>query len=86
MLKPIPFANALALATAIFYIILYSLGNFAPDLFELIFNAQYLGADIASLYQLPDLTSALTILVVISATGWLFGYVWATLYNKFLKD
>ncbi|MDO8498534.1 MAG: DUF5676 family membrane protein [bacterium] len=86
MLKPVPWANALALTTALFYLALWILSTIAPQLFTLVFNAQFLGADVASLYQTNLNTDrAVITLIVLVISSWIVGYIWAYLYNQFLK-
>jgi hypothetical protein len=43
------FANSMAILTATFYLLFYLINLIAPGLFRLLFNAQFLGADVASL-------------------------------------
>lgn len=85
MLKNVAWANSLAATTVVFYLVLWLLSSLAPALFELVYNAQFLGADVASQYGEQDLTAVLTGLVIVAATGWLVGYVWAWLYNNWAK-
>jgi uncharacterized membrane protein YvlD (DUF360 family) len=58
----------------------------APGLFRFLFNAQFLGADVASLlpkeFALEHFIVALVLMVI---TAWIFGHVWAWLYNRFAK-
>ena len=80
------FANALAILTAAFYVIFYLLSLIAPRAFEFLFNAQFLGADVASLLPAKiSFGSFLGILVVFVVIAWIMGYVWAWLYNRFIK-
>lgn len=85
MLKPTAFANAAALATIIFYLALLILKSIAPIIFRLIINSQFLGADIAS--QVPPLSGAnfLGILIATALTVWIFGYLLARIYNRFVR-
>jgi uncharacterized membrane protein len=86
MLNKVAFASALALLTGALYLVLYVLAVLMPTVFRFIFNAQFLGADVASL--LPRELSFLTFdatLVVLVITTWVFGYLWAWLYNRFAK-
>jgi hypothetical protein len=83
MLKPVAFASSLTILTGAFYLLLYFLAVVWREAFRFLFNAQFLGADVASL--LPrDLSvggfvsTLLTIIVFV----WLFGYAWASLYNR----
>ena len=76
------FANSIAILTAAFYLILYLINLIAPGSFRFLFNAQFLGADVASL--LPKEFAArnfIAVLVLMVITAWVFGYVWAWLYN-----
>ena len=86
MLNKVAFASALSLLTAALYLLLYLLAVLMPTVFRFIFNAQFLGADVASL--LPRELSFLTFdatLVVLVITTWVFGYLWAQLYNRFAQ-
>ena len=42
-------ANSMAILTAAFYLLFYLINLIAPGLFRFLFNAQFLGADVASL-------------------------------------
>ena len=85
MLSETAFANSLAVLTALFYVVFYLLSMVSPDAFAFLFNAQFLGANVAAL--LPKITfvnfaETLTVLVIFC---WVFGYAWAWLYNWFAK-
>lgn len=84
MLKPIAFANALAILTGAFYLLIHIIRLFAPVSFRYLFNAQFMGADVASLMW-PQVASGNFIITFIIAvvTAWLFAYCWAWLYNRF---
>ncbi len=85
-LSPTAFANSMAILTAAFYLLFYLINLIAPGLFRLLFNAQFLGADVASL--LPKEFTAgnfIVALVLMVITAWIFGYVWAWLYNRLAK-
>ena len=77
----------LTILTGAFYLLLYVLSVVWRDAFRFLFNAQFLGADVASL--LPrDLTASVfvgTLLVLIVVT-WVFGYAWAWLYNRIARE
>ena len=81
MLQPVPFANAMAAAAAIFVIFMLLLRLVAPSLFTFVFNSQMLGANIASLLPhdvvKPFLIGGVGTVII----TWLFGLVWAILYN-----
>lgn len=86
MLKPYPWANALGLTTVLAYLALWLLNQVAPTLFALVFNAQFLGANVVSLYPSnQDLGTLVLNLVLVGASSWLIGYIWARLYNRFAK-
>jgi hypothetical protein len=50
MLNQAAFANSLAILTGALYILFYLVSLFAPQFFRHLFNAQFLGADVASLF------------------------------------
>ena len=86
MLKPVAWANSLAATTVLFTLVSWVLANVAPSLFATLFNAQFLGADIAS--KVPTGWNMQTALVTVVSAGilsWVVGYVWAVLYNKLQK-
>ena len=85
MLDKIAFANSLAILTVLFYIILYALSLVAPAAFTFFFNAQFLGANVASLLPQFSPSAFIGTLVVLAVTVWIFGYAWAGLYNKLAK-
>ncbi len=85
-MRPVPFANSLAVASGVFAIVLFLLRFVAPRLFVLVFNSQFFSADVASL--LPSdtgLSALLAALSVVVITSWIFGLVWASLYNRWTK-
>jgi len=86
MLNKLAFANSIALVVIVLYVVLYLIASFAPTLFSLFFNAQFFGADIASL--IPEdfsLSSFAGALISITIMSWVMGYLWALFYNKFAK-
>lgn len=86
MLKSVPWANTLASVSVLFGLVLWLLGALSPELFRLVYNAQFLGADMASQYPTDqDLGSVVVTLVALGVTGWIAGYVWASLYNRWAK-
>lgn len=84
MLKPIPFANAIAVTTAALTVFLWALRFLLPSFFAFFFNAQFFGADVASLLP-KDLNPLLMLaeFVALLAGAWGIGFVWAVLYTKF---
>ena len=86
VLNAAAFANSIAAVTAAFYVFLRMVASVSPAAFEFLFNAQFLGARVASL--LPREASfgefvgtAATVVV----TAWVFGYAWAWLYNRLAR-
>lgn len=82
MLNKIAFATSLAILSGGCYMVLYVLALVWRDAFRLLFNAQFFGADVASL--LPgELTYGgfLGTFLVLLVSAWLLGFVWAWLYN-----
>jgi 2TM family of unknown function (DUF5676) len=83
MLNPVAFAGSLTVLTGAFYLLLYLLAVVWREAFRFLFNAQFLGADVASL--LPRDHSAgefVSTLLAIIIFAWLFGYAWGWLYNR----
>lgn len=79
-------ANSLATISVAFYLIFYILSVVTPKLFRFLFNLQFLGADVASLYpRSQNFGFVLVTLIVIGTITWIFGYVWALLYNNWAK-
>jgi hypothetical protein len=85
-IRPLAFANALALTTALLGMLLIVLRLFAPAMFVLIFNAQFFGADVAMLLPV-ELHVIRVIIEFLALVGgaWSFGLVGAVLYNLFIK-
>jgi 2TM family of unknown function (DUF5676) len=83
MLNPIAFANSLAIVSGAVYLALYVLAVVWRDAFRFVFNAQFLGADVASLlpHKRPA-TGFVATLVALVVSAWLLGFCWAWLYNR----
>lgn len=82
MLNGVAFASSLTILTAVFYMALYLLAIVWHEAFRFLFNAQFLGADVASLVPRPLTVGGFVgTLVGIIVFAWLFGYAWAWLYN-----
>jgi 2TM family of unknown function (DUF5676) len=83
MLNPIAFASSLAIVSGVVYLVLYILAVVWRDAFRFVFNAQFLGADVASLLP-PNLpaTGFLATLVALVISAWALGFCWAWLYNR----
>jgi len=85
-IRPLAFANALALTTALLAALLTGLRLSAPALFVFVFNAQFFGADVAML--LPTQSHTVTLVAEFLAFvggAWSFGLVGAILYNRFIR-
>jgi uncharacterized protein DUF5676 len=83
MLNNVAFAHSLAVLAGAFYMVIYLLSVIWRDAFRFLFNAQFLGADVASL--LPRELSYgqfLGTLIVLTTSAWVFGFAWAWLYNR----
>ncbi len=80
MIRPIAFASAIAVTTAGLALCLLVLRMLVPQFFVFFFNAQFFGADVASL--LPA-ESRLIVLIAgflaLLAGAWLIGFLWASL-------
>jgi hypothetical protein len=86
-IRPLAFANALALTTAVLAIVLLVLRAVAPSVFVFVFNAQFFGADVASL--LPNQADTLKLageLAAFVGGAWGFGLLGAVLYNRFIQQ
>lgn len=87
IIRPLAFANTLAITTAVLALVLIVLRIGFPSLFVFIFNAQFFGADVASL--LPEHVQLLTLMGELAAFvggAWGFGLLGAVLYNRFIRD
>ena len=86
MLNKVAVANSLAVLTAALYALFAILALVAPRLFQILFDAQFFGANVASLFPkvAPSAASILTFVIMI-AMAWVLGYLWAWLYNRFAK-
>jgi 2TM family of unknown function (DUF5676) len=83
MLNPIAFANSLAIVAGVVYLALYILAVVWRDAFRFVFNAQFLGADVASLLPRSwPATEFLATLIALVVGAWALGFCWAWLYNR----
>jgi uncharacterized membrane protein (DUF485 family) len=78
MLKKYAFANALAAVSALSYVVMYVLSLVAPVAYKVVFNAQFLGANIAPSHPDFDIASLISVAVL----GWVVGYVFVWIYNR----
>lgn len=86
MLNNLAFATSLAILSGVLYLLLYLLAVIWREGFRFVFNAQFFGADVASLLprELTYLGFAGTFITVI-ASAWCLAYAWAWLYNRLAK-
>jgi hypothetical protein len=86
MLNRLAFANSLAVLTAGLYVLFAIVALVSPRAFALLFDAQFFGANVASLFPKvhPSPASLVTLLLMIGM-AWAAGYAWAWLYNRFAK-
>lgn len=86
-IRPLAFANALALTTSALVLFLFLLKAIAPLVFVFFFNAQFFGADVASL--LPAETMILKLIgesLALIGGAWGFGFLGALLYNRLIQN
>jgi hypothetical protein len=84
-IRPLAFANALALTTGLFGVLLMVLRLFAPAVFLFIFNAQFFGADVAMLLPVHlQISTLIAEFLALVCGAWGFGLVGALLYNWFI--
>jgi hypothetical protein len=86
MLNKCAFANSLAVLTAGLYVLFAILELIAPRVFQILFDAQFFGANVASLFpKVQPSAASLVTLVLMIGMLWVAGYAWAWLYNRFAK-
>jgi hypothetical protein len=86
MLKPSAFATSLTALTGAIYLLLHLIRLFAPISFRYLYNAQFMGADVASLMLSPvPIGNFIISFIIALLTSWLFGYAWAWLYNRLAR-
>jgi len=86
MISPFAFATSLALLTAVLFLLFFVLDLVAPGVFRFLFNAQFFGADVASLLpQRASFGAVVGTFAVLLVSAWALGYAWAWLYNQLRK-
>jgi hypothetical protein len=86
MLNKVAFANALAVLTAALYVLFAVVALVSPRAFQVLFDAQFFGANVASLFpKVAPSTASLVTVVIMVGMSWLVGYAWAWLYNRFTR-
>jgi hypothetical protein len=83
LLNQAAFATSLAILIGVIYLVFHLVRWVTPIGFRFLFNAQFLGADVASLLwkDIPVGTFILSFLIAV-LTAWLCGYALAWLYNR----
>lgn len=79
------FANAMGAVTALVYAVFWILQMVAPATFSFIWNAQFMGADMAALVGNMSAGSFIGVLIAMGVMGWVMGWLIAHFYNKFSK-
>ena len=76
MLNPFAFANSLAILTGGLYVLFSVLALVSPRAFQLLFNSQFFGADVAALLPkaTPSVASLVTFVIVVGMS-WVMGDV-----------
>lgn len=83
MLNSLAFATSLAIVSGVLYLLLEALAALGPRTFRFLFNAQFFGADVASLLpRQPSHAARITTLAAIVIGVWVVAYAWAWLYNR----
>ena len=86
MLNRVAFATALAVLAAAMHLLFSLAALISPNVFRLLFNAQFFGADVASLLpRVIPYEGFIVTFIVLVISAWLIGYAWAWLYNQLTK-
>ena len=86
MINEFASGNSLAILTAVFYLVFLVLDLVAPGISKFLLNAQFLGADVASLMPTGvSFENVAGTLLTLILSAWAFGYAWAWLYNRLEK-
>ena len=86
MLNNVAFATSIAILSGAVYLLLYVLAVIWRDAFRFLFNAQFLGADVASLIPRErSYVGFVGTFVALAVSAWLFGFCWAWLYNRLAR-
>ena len=86
MISPFAFGTSLALLTAVLFLLFLGLDLVAPGVFRFLFNAQFFGADVASLVpQRAPFGAVVGTFAALLISAWVLGYAWAWLYNQLRK-
>jgi len=83
MLNRVAFATALAVLAAAMHLLFSLAALISPNVFRLLFNAQFFGADVASLLpRVIPYEGFIVTFIVLVISAWLIGYAWAWLYIR----
>lgn len=85
MLNKFAFANSLTLLMVAFYLLIGVLRFWAPPVFVYFFNAQFVGANVASLLPAFSWGSYLGTGAILLISTWVLVYLWALLYNRLAR-
>ena len=87
MLNRVAFANSLAVLSAVLYLFFAIVALLSTRAFSILFDAQFFGANVASLFpKVQPSAASLVTLVLMIGMSWVVGYAWAWLYNRFAKN
>jgi len=83
MLNRVAFATALAVLAAAMHLLFSLAALISPNVFRLLFNAQFFGADVASLLpRVIPYEGFIVTFIVLVISAWLIGFAWAWLYIR----
>ena len=85
-MKTTPFANALAAASVVYYLLCAVLAMIAPQFLLGMFQSWFHGINVTQLATTQrSFGSFLFGLISLAVVAWIFGYVWGWMYNKLSK-
>jgi len=87
LFNQLAFATSLAIISGVLYLLFYVMAVVWRSGFRFLFNAQFFGADVASLLpQELSYTGFVSTLVTVIVSAWVVGYAWAWLYNRLAHE
>lgn len=85
-MNTVAFSTSLAVLAAAMHLLFALIAILSPKVFQVVFNAQFFGADVASLLpRVMPYEGFILSFVVLVVSAWLIGYAWAWLYNRLAK-
>jgi len=81
MFKLVPLAHSLGALSGLCYIAAVLVSSAAPNLYTAMHSAKYMGTNVGS----RPVTFDIMDLIVVIIMGWIGGYVWGWLYNRFAR-